>query len=308
MSNGAPYNYDHINSAVSRGNPSTIHCSNTGLARFFQRYLLQEAMSVFKFTLPERWNTDYFKYVLFSWGYIAILETDKYGVIPQGCGLQGYDVFYAPTNAVISNPLLRGTLTPRIGTQCTLVKLQPDYGGIMDMVMYYADMMALCAESAATNTLASKLAYVFMTQNKAGAESFKKMLDRITSGDIGAFVDSKLYDAQGNKTWDMFNSNLRQNYIAPDLMQDLIRWHQRFCSEVGIPNANTTKRERLTDDEVNSNNIETQAKSAMWLESLQDGFRRAREMFGLSESELSVDWRFAVSGTSLDTGRVDDVR
>ena len=65
MSNGAPYNYDHINSAVSRGNPSTIHCSNTGLARFFQRYLLQEAMSVFKFTLPERWNTDYFKYVLF---------------------------------------------------------------------------------------------------------------------------------------------------------------------------------------------------------------------------------------------------
>ena len=308
MSNGAPYNYDHINSAVSRGNPSTIHCSNTGLARFFQRYLLQEAMSVFKFTLPERWNTDYFKYVLFSWGYIAILETDKYGVIPQGCGLQGYDVFYAPTNAVISNPLLRGTLTPRIGTQCTLVKLQPDYGGIMDMVMYYADMMALCAESAATNTLASKLAYVFMTQNKAGAESFKKMLDRITSGDIGAFVDSKLYDAQGNKTWDMFNSNLRQNYIAPDLMQDLIRWHQRFCSEVGIPNANTTKRERLTDDEVNSNNIETQAKSAMWLESLQDGFRRAREMFGLSESELSVDWRFAVSGTSLDTGRADDVR
>ena len=308
MSNGAPYNYDHINSAVSRGNPSTIHCSNTGLTRFFQRYLLQEAMSVFKFTLPERWNTDYFKYVLFSWGYIAILETDKYGVIPQGCGLQGYDVFYAPTNAVISNPLLRGTLTPRIGTQCTLVKLQPDYGGIMDMVMYYADMMALCAESAATNTLASKLAYVFMTQNKAGAESFKKMLDRITSGDIGAFVDSKLYDAQGNKTWDMFNSNLRQNYIAPDLMQDLIRWHQRFCSEVGIPNTNTTKRERLTDDEVNSNNIETQAKSAMWLESLQDGFRRAREMFGLSESELSVDWRFAVSGTSLDTGRVDDVR
>lgn len=308
MSNGAPYNYDHINSAASRGNPSTIHCSNTGLARFFQRYLLQEAMSVFKFTLPERWNADYFKYVIFSWGYIAILETDKYGVIPQGCGLQGYDVFYAPTNAVISNPLLRGTLTPRIGTQCTLVKLQPDYGGIMDMVMYYADMMALCAESAATNTLASKLAYVFMTQNKAGAESFKKMLDRIASGDIGVFVDSKLYDAQGNKTWDMFNPNLRQAYIAPDLMQDLIRWHQRFCSEVGIPNANTTKRERLTNDEVNSNNIETQAKSAMWLESLQDGFRRAREMFGLSESELSVDWRFAVSGTSLDAGRVDDVR
>ena len=308
MSSGAPYNYDHINSAVSRGNPSTIHCSNTGLARFFQRYLLQEAMSVFKFTLPERWNADYFKYVLFSWGYIAILETDKYGVIPQGCGLRGYDVFYAPTNAVISNPLLRGTLTPRIGTQCTLVKLQPDYGGIMDMVMYYADMMALCAESAATNTLASKLAYVFMTQNKAGAESFKKMLDRISSGDIGVFVDSKLYDAQGNKTWDMFNSNLRQDYIAPDLMQDLIRWHQRFCSEVGIPNANTTKRERLTDDEVNSNNIETQAKSAMWLESLQDGFRRARDMFGLSEAELSVDWRFAVSGTSLDAGRADDVR
>lgn len=303
MSNGAPFFYDYINAETSRFNPSTIHCTNTKLSRFFQRELLQTAMSVFRFTLPKTWNRDYFLYCLYCWGYLAIVNTDKYGVIPQGCGLRGYDVFYSPAYAVIANPLISGTLEPRIGTQCTLIKLQPDFGGIMDTVYYYADMMALCAESAATNTLAAKLAYVFTAKNKSAAESFKKMLDNIASGEIGVVIDRDLIDpTTGRPTWEMFNTQLRNAYIAPDLLENLIKWKQRFCTEIGVPNTNTTKKERLTDDEVNANNVETQTRCALWLESLQQSFEEARNMFGISESELSVDWRFDNSGTQLEGG------
>ena len=43
-------------------------------------------------------------------------------------------------------------------------------------------------------------------------------------------------------------------------------------------------------DEVNANNIETYSKAELWLEELQDGCRKAREMFpGL---ELDVTWRY----------------
>ena len=136
----APYYYDYINKQNSTVKPSTVHIHNTGLSMFFKRYLLQRAISVFKWKLPETWSKDYFLYSLYCWGYVAIVNTDKFGVIPQACGLSGYDVFYQPTNAIIANPLLRGTLQPKIGKECTLIKLQPDYGNVMGLVDYYGDL------------------------------------------------------------------------------------------------------------------------------------------------------------------------
>lgn len=149
-------------------------------------------MSVFEWDLPETWNKDYFLYVLYCWGYVAVINTDKFGVIPQGCGLKGYDVFYAPTHAVIANPLLSGILEPRIGTQCELMKLQPDFSGILDLVGHYAEQMALASQSVSVNLLNSKLSYVFTAKTKALAESLKKMYDQIASGEPAVVIDSRL--------------------------------------------------------------------------------------------------------------------
>lgn len=291
--NGVPAFYDYVNTYNSSLQPSTSHASETGLSRFFQRYLLQEAMSVYKWTMPEQWSKDYFLYTLYTYGFVAIINTDKYGVIPQMCGLRGYDVFYRPTNAVITNPLLKGILEPRIGTQCTLIKMQPDYGGIMDLVTKYADIMAMTMQTAGCNIQASKLAYVFTAENKAGAESFKKMYDSISSGNAMVVQDSKLKRSDGANAWEMFTNNLRNNYIAGDMLIDLQKWRNMFCTEIGIPNANTEKKERMLSDEVNANNQETYTKADMWLEELKKGCEQAVSMFpGI---ELSVDWRFDVT-------------
>lgn len=287
--NGAPFFYDYINGYNGSVNPSTSH-ADSALSRFFQRYLLQEAISVYKWKMPNTWARDYFLYTLYCFGFIAIIETDKYGVICQGCGLNGYDVFYRPTNAVITNPLLRGIITPRIGKQCTVIKLQPDYGGIMDLVTKYADIMAMTMQTASCNIEASKLAYVFAAENKAGAESFKKMFDKIASGEPMVVHDAKLSKPDGTKAWDVFANNLSNNYIAGDLLVDLQKWRNMFCTEIGIPNANTEKKERMLTDEVNANNQETFTKADLWLQELKEGCKQAREMFpGL---ELSVDWRY----------------
>lgn len=289
--NGAPIFYDYVNTYNGTRKPSTVHVTDSALSRYFQRYLLQEAISVYEWKMPKIWAKDYFLYTLYANGYIAIIETDKYGVIPQMCGLNGYDVFYRPTYAVISNPLLKGILQPRIGEQCTLVKLQPDYGGIMDLVTQYADIMAMTMQTAGCNINASKLAYVFTAENKNGAEAFKKMFDQIASGEPMVVQDNKLKKADGTSAWEMFANNLSNNYIAGQLLEDLQKWRNMFCTEIGIPNANTEKRERMLTDEVNANNVETVSKAAMWLQELKEGCEKACEMFpGL---ELSVDWRFA---------------
>lgn len=285
----APYMYDYINAKVSQHSPSTVHTKNTELQRFFARYLLQKAMSVFKWDLPETWDRDYFLYVLYGIGYIAVINTDKYGVIPQQCGLDGYNIFYQPKRALVTNPLLRGLRRLEIGTQCTLIKLQPDYGSVMDLVGFYADMMALTAETAGVNLVNSRLSYVFFGKNKNAAESQKKLFDNIASGDPATFVDTSLYDVQsGNPSWIPFQQNVGQNYIAGDALADLRKWEMMFDTDVGIPNANTDKKERLISDEVNANNAEVTSKADLWLDQLQKSFAQTSKMFGI---KLGVEWR-----------------
>lgn len=285
----APYMYDYINAEVSQHSPSTVHTKNTELQRFFARYLLQKAMSVFKWDLPETWDRDYFLYVLYGIGYIAVLNTDKYGVIPQQCGLEGYNIFYQPKRALVTNPLLRGLRQLEIGTQCTLIKLQPDYGSVMDLVGFYADMMALTAETAGVNLVNSRLSYVFFGKNKNTAESQKKLFDRVASGEPATFVDTALYDVQsGNPSWIPFQQNVGQNYIAGDALADLRKWEMMFDTDIGIPNANTDKKERLISDEVNANNVEVTSKADLWLDQLQKSFAQTSKMFGI---KLGVEWR-----------------
>lgn len=289
--NNVPYNFNEINAYNSATAPSTVHVRNTGLARFFKRYLLQEAISRFEFTLPETFDYNYFSYVLFVIGHIAVIDTEKYGVIPQHCGLGGYTVQYQPYYTLINNPLLKTKPEYVIGKDCALIKLQPDYCGLYDLVDYYGDLMALCAETIGVNILNSKLSYVFAAANKASAESLKKMYDQIASGEPASYIDKALLDEEGKLQVTLFAQNVGQNFIADRLLDALGTIRNMYLTDIGIPNANTDKRERLISDEVNANNAETVSKCSIWLETMQKGFEQVRTMFNLSEAEMSVKWR-----------------
>lgn len=296
-----PFYYDYKNARNSTVNPSTVHIRDTGLQRYFARYLLQKTISVFKWDMPKTWSRNYLLYTLYCWGYVAVINTDKFGVIPQQCTLGGFDVFYQPKFATVANPLLRGILNPVIGKQCELLRLQPDYGGVMDIVNFYADMLALSAETAGTNLLNSKLAYVFASDGKAGAESFKKLYDQIASGEPAAYIDKNLYRDDGTPTWNFFNQNLKQTYIAGDILNDMRLWEMKFDNEIGIPTTNTTKKERLITDEANSAIEESRTKAQLWLDELQESCRKINNMFGI---RLWVNWRDDNARDALANGNV----
>ena len=285
---GAPYSYNIENVYNSVVNPSTVHYIDNGTAKFYTRYFLQKAMSVFKWGLPELWDTDYFLYTLYTWGFIAVLKTDRFGVIPQQCTLTGYNVFYAPKRITVTNPIMPETVERDIDKDCVLLKLTPDYAGILDLIYFYASKMALASSAVNVNLLNSKLAYLFTAKNKSVAESFKKMYDQIASGEPASIIDRNLLDPDGNKTWDFFSQNLHENYIASDILADMRKIEQQFDTDIGIPNANTDKRERLITDEVNANNVETATRCELWLEELKKGCEKVKTMFDV---DISVDWR-----------------
>lgn len=285
---GAPYLYDHINVATSVQSPSTAHSQNAMLTRFFARYLIQRAFSQFKWNIPEQWQLNYMLYCLYFWGFFAVVKTDKYGVIPQGCSLSGYGVMYQPTHCVITNPLLRGIKEPRIGVECSLIRLQPDYGGMYDLVSFYADMLSLTAEAAGINIQNAKLAYVFIAESKTLAESFKKLYDRVASGEGAVVADKKLFSPDNKPLWETFSQELKGNYIAGEMLNDLREWEKRFDAEIGLPTSNTEKKERLVTKEINANAVESYTRCDMWLETLKKGCKQTNDLFG---TNISVEWR-----------------
>lgn len=288
-----PYSYEMINLFNSSYSPSTLHTKNTQMFTFFKKYLLEKVMSVFEFELPEMWDKNYFLYSLFLNGYLAIVNTDKFGVICQHCGLRGYNIYYNPTHAIIVNPLLTGILEPKIGTQCSLIRLQPNYSGVSDIVNYYADNMAMTAETCEMNIMNSKLSFLFAVRGKSQAESMKKILDQVMRGELGVFYDEKLKMGNDNIPLDFFNNDLKKNFIAPELQDTLRRWEEMFCNEVGIPNIRSDKKERMIVDEVNSNNIECFTKAELWLETLKEGVEQTNKMFNL---DLGVKLRHNEGG------------
>lgn len=289
--NSAPYSYEVTNIINSIANPSGVVVTNTETARFFRRYLLQKAMSVFKWEFPPTWNEDYFLYSLYLLGHISVIETDKFGVICQGGQPFGLDVFYQPTNYHIANPLLRGLVKPRINKECTVFKLAKDWRGIGDIVAFYADYMALAAQSLGVNLINSKLSYIFAADNKAFAESVKKVFDKVASGEPSVVADTKLFNPDGTLKMSLLLQNVGQSFIADKLLDTWTTLENKFATAIGIPNANTDKKERLVVDEVNANNVETASLCDMWLASWQDTIKRTAEMFP-DAKPLSVDWRF----------------
>lgn len=288
MSSGIPFDYQTMNLYNAIRSPSNIHVKNSRIRHFFRKYLFQKCISVFKWKIPKEWDKDYFLYTLYGMGYIAVLNVPKYGTICQGGALGGYNLYYRPSYIMITNPLIRETITANIGQDCEIIKLMPDYSSVMDLIGYYADLMAVCAESLGINILNTKSATIFGAENKTQAESFKKMFDKVEEGEPGVVIGRKMLSDDGTQSWFPFTQDIKQSYVATDILSDMRKIEAMFDTDVGIPNANTDKRERLITDEVNANNAETFTRSEMWLEGIKEGIDKANKMFNI---DIEAEWR-----------------
>ena len=295
---GLPGWYDYAESyGVKNMQGSSFFPSTEGkdslTYRYFVRTLLQMAMAPAELTVPDYWPLPYVLYMLYCRGFGAIIYTDEYGLIFNGCTLSGYDIFYQPKYLSVSNPLLPENKYAmlEIGKDAALIRLRPDNGSIMDTVCYYAGQLATAASSLNINLINAKLAYVFCCDNKTIAESFKALYDNIGSGQPAAFADKKLFDDEGNLKVQLFQQNLSSMFIGLDMLETMRGLMNAFGSSVGIPNANVTKRERLNSEEVNANAFETAAIPMVSEEIIQRDIKEAIRIFPDLAGKLSFRLR-----------------
>lgn len=285
--------FSEVNNVLESALLPPIKGLNNFTALYFRKYLFQKLLSSFKWTLPKLWSRDYFQYVLFGYGFICVFDSkqDGFGVIPQRCGLSGYNLFYQPRTAIIANPLLPNTKNLTINEDCVVLKINPNYMGVLDIVDYYAVKMAMIAADIESNLFNSKLSYVFTVKNQAAANAVKKLYDQIAQGNPAVVVDKDLRTDDGNNTWELFQQNISGNYIVSDLLEDMRKIENDFCCKIGIPTTNSEKRERMSEAEVTRNDTETESLIVGWIERLNDDIEKANTLFPGLNLKVERRWK-----------------
>lgn len=283
--NYAPLNYNKINLSAGRFSPSTVKAHNNLSFWFWSRSLFQRAASVIDFEVPDNWEgkvKDFFVYCLFKYGFVAIFNDNKYGLSFQPCTLKGYDFYYQPTGALVSNPLLNKEFT--IGTDAEILKLTPDYYGVWDIIDYFAEKLSMMDVSINSSIVNSKFAYLLGAKTKGAAQALKKLLDQINKGEPAVIYDSRIFDDPSSKgdvspfqTW--FRDSMKNNYITSDLLQDFQTILNDFDREIGIPTIPYQKKERLVQSEAESTEIDAKARSIIWMKTLEASIKEVKALY-----------------------------
>lgn len=289
------FDYWRVNQYNGLRSPSEIHSNDNMLSGMISRYLLQRAMSVYKWSLPESINERYFLYTLFMHGNLAVFYSDKYGVVAQRCSFKDYDLYYQPKKVVINNTkFFKRSEVRTLDVDAVLFTLEQDYFGCGDLISFFVGGLCELWQALMMNCKNSHLAYLFGAENKSQADSMKAIFDDIASGKPAVFYDKSLHDKMSGKlSIEQFNQNIGQNYIVDRILNDIKTLLRMYDSFIGIPNANLEKRERMISDEVNQNNIETLSIADMWLQRLQKNCKQVNEMFADQlTSPMWVGWRY----------------
>lgn len=282
-----PLNYESINLMAGTYSPSCVKSFDNQTFAFWERSLFQRALSVLEFDLPADWTgsiRDFFLYVLFRFGYGAVLKRDEYGLLFQPASITGIDVWYRPVKAIISNPAFTTSLELEIGKECELLKLTPDYMGVWDIITYYAEKLSVLDSNINTSLINLNAAQLIGAKNKAASEALKKMLDKVHKGEPAVIFDQKITNDRSDKSEDPFTildlGNLKEKYLTTDQLADFRTLIHNFDTEIGIPTLPIEKKERMISDEATSLELDAVSRSQIWLETFNESADAVNAMFG----------------------------
>ncbi len=280
MSNFIPQDFEGLNQYNSMRSVAGRVQNDLNTA-YYMRALYQRVISGAKFRLPKAWDQGkrYFKNVLFSLGFIGIVDTPEYGVIPQICAPRGYGLFLQPTNLMVAQPLVKFDGT--IGENCEIIHITNDWKGVWDIVEHFAIRLSIAITSVDVSLMNSRVSILAAAKNKSAANTLKYLYEKISAGEPFAVYDKALKSEGLNEDsepiWTL-SQDVANNYITDKLLADMDTILRQFDNEIGILAMNG-KKERMVTDEVQAETDDSCARASTWEENLTDSFNRVNKLF-----------------------------
>ncbi len=270
--------------------PPFMNNSPNASMDYWARSLFQRLTALIDFEgLPEAaagqygWDKDAFKYGLYMLGYQIIFRSRTYGIVPQPGALTGFGLQFQPAGAIINTPYFQFDKELRIGLDCELIRLTPDYTGVYDIVTKYAAELKEIDTSIRSAARNSRLAYAMVASNDKSARTLKAIREKIINGD-DAIIDEKIMRDKANPDtlpWFQFDRDVKNSYILGDLLDARRTTLVDFYREIGVRMLDD-KKERMLTAEVDAGNAETFIRSEVWMESLKESCEKVNRMFGTS--------------------------
>lgn len=270
--------------------PNTYWKGKTKEYQYWFRSLLQKVDSSLIFSgIPEGWSDDFFHLCLWVFGFVAVFKSDRSdlekfgedGILFQPCTISGFDFYYQPEKCMVSNP--KYTKEFKIGKDAELLKLTPDFMGILDIIDYYATKLAEISKGIDMGLINTKMPVILTASNDAQAETLKKIYDKVQTGDsLVVYKDTTEGDEiiPSKEPFEVWNNDFKQTYIVHNLLEDMQLILDSFYVEIGLPVA-IEKKERLVTSEADFASAQSQARISCWVQTLQESFDKIEKTFGI---------------------------
>ena len=219
--------------------------------------------------------------------------------------MSGFDFYYQPVDALISNPQLNTRL--EIGKECELLQLTPDYFGVWDIITYYAEKLSLLDNAINMSLINNKFAFFMGVRNKQAGQAVKKMIDMVNRGDPAIVYDAKLLNDPTDKEapWQFLErKNLKESYLTTDQLRDFQTILNDFDCEIGIPTVPYEKKERMVTDEAQSRILDASSRSTIWKECLDSSILRIKALY--PDIEISARLRYTPEQVRAEGGDEDE--
>lgn len=258
---------------------------------YYFNYLLRLVKGIFEVKMPDYWDSDFLLDTLLLDGVIGIFENNS-EPIAMNCHPFGVNMYYKPTSFNIANPVL-GSFTKTIGIDGELIYLEElpgvnsQFKTIRPLLTKYAYQLAACDKCIDQSLMNSGVAAIFSASSKKAAESYRAMYDDISMGKPAVFVDEELNLTSPNYR-NLQYTPAKDNFVCDKVQIEKRCIIEEFLTAIGVNNANTSKRERLNTDEVNSNNDECYIATAVWKRNLKETTDKAKKLFPSLEFSITI--------------------
>lgn len=288
--------------------PSTYWNLKSQQYQYWFRSLLQKIDSCLEFKgLPKEWSQDFFLLCLWARGYVAVFESARFGdketgIAFQPCTLSGYDFYYQPTKAIVSNPLYQKEL--EIHKDCEILKLTPDFNGVWDIIDHFATELAEATKGINIGLINAKVPMVVTADSMAESEKLKKVYDKIQAGEslVVWKEDTNHFDTEvmprKNPFEDAFMNNYTQTYVVTDLLSDMQTILDQFYMEIGLPVRNYDGKAHMLQAEADMSNAQAQSRVSCWVNTLTESFELINNHYG---TNLEVK-QYEFESNSMDNG------
>lgn len=263
--------------------------------------LMLIARSIYKWKLPNNINYKWVERYLFNEGSCVFFKDPILGYMVTkytDCGkLNPYDepTFVRPHATGYTGVPLENHV------DCVIIRNNDILLPTSPTLQLFAYRLAEATRTSDVNIKAQKTPYIVLCDDKQKL-SFKRAMQQIENNEDAIY---------GYKNFDI--SAIQTLKLDAPVVFDKLTLHKHdiwneCMTFLGLNNANQDKRERLVDDEVQANNEQVCASGNVFLSSREDSVKEVKNLFGLSDEEISVEKREMSTPklSDIEGGFIDD--